>query len=149
MIQAIGSAGTSSYALQGPRAGAPPKPPDPRELFQKVDGDGDGSLNLEELQAMLEEMAQARSAEEGTAPARERPPEPTAEELLSRLDTDGDGLVSQAELEAGRPQGPPPGGGPGGSAGPAELANGVDLLRYLRDSGEDDERRTSYLSLTA
>ena len=80
MIQAVGTSGIAMSTMQ--RAGPPPQP---KEVFAKADSDESGALNVDELQAMLDELAEKI----GSAV-------PTAEELLGKLDTDGDGEISSA-----------------------------------------------------
>lgn len=94
MIQSIGSATTALTSLQRPSM----RPPEPQEIFSRSDSDSDGTLTADELQAMLDEIAE-KMGNEG----------PSAADLLEKLDTDGDGALSSAEFEAGRPEGPPPG----------------------------------------
>ncbi|MBI4775513.1 MAG: EF-hand domain-containing protein [Deltaproteobacteria bacterium] len=93
-----------------------------RNPFEKLDSDGDGSLDKVEISSMAEKLAQKTGESVD------------ADEIVSKLDTDGDGLVSQEEFEAGRPEGPPPGmmgGGPMGS-------ETKSLLSEMGDSEEDD-----------
>jgi len=81
----------SGQAVQAKGATAP-TPPSPDEVFAKADADGDGSLNIQDLSAMLsqhETHAAARGSHEPGAGAGGPPPR-------------GAG-------------GPPPGGGAGGS----------------------------------
>jgi hypothetical protein len=93
MVQSVGFSSPAVSSL--PRPSGPP--PDPKEVFSRNDSDGDGTLNADELQTLLDEVA-AKMGGDG----------PTAADLLKKLDGDGDGSVSGAEFEAGRPQGPPP-----------------------------------------
>jgi hypothetical protein len=103
MISSIGSSNSlaAMQSMAATKGTARPAPPDPQEMFSKLDTDGDGKVSLEELKAMSESM-----------PAHGNGEAPSAENILSGLDTDGDGTVSFAEFEAGRPperpQGPPP-----------------------------------------
>lgn len=95
MVQSVGFA-TTTTTMGMARAGA--RPPDPQEVFSRNDSDGDGTLKADELQTLLDEIAEKMGGD-GT----------TAAELIERLDSDGDGALSSAEFEAGRPEGPPPG----------------------------------------
>lgn len=66
------------------------------KMFAKLDGDGDGQIDLasltEELQASTEtDPGKARFLED-----------------LKAADTDGDGMVSEAEFNAMKPPEPPP-----------------------------------------
>ncbi|NBX66797.1 MAG: hypothetical protein EBQ96_07365 [Proteobacteria bacterium] len=83
-------------------------------LIDSLDGDGDGSLNLDEFKAGKPTGG------------------PSAEDVFSQLDSDGDGSVTASELESGLPQGgppggfppggPPPGGKPGGAGGGGDIS---------------------------
>ncbi len=137
MIQAVGTSGVAMSTMQ--RAGPPPPP---KEVFSKVDSDQSGTLNLDELQAMLDQLAEKMG---GSVPS--------AEEMMDKLDTDGDGELSTAELEAGRPeggpQGPPPGPPPNAAQGTVQATSASDvvnagLLAYLSDDGS---RNTSILNI--
>lgn len=133
MIQAVGTSGIAMSTMQ--RAGPPPPP---KEVFSRVDSDESGTLNLDELQAMLDELAEKMGASG-----------PSAEELMGKLDTDGDGEVSAAEFEAGRPEGPPPEPPPDAAqeASRSTSASDVDnfgLLAYLSD---DTSRNTAILNI--
>lgn len=137
MIQAVGTSGIAMSTTQ--RAGPPPPP---KEVFSKVDSDSSGTLNLDELQAMLDQLAEKMGASA-----------PSAEELMGKLDTDGDGEVSAAEFEAGRPEGPPPGPPPGSPPGAAQEtaqttsvsdATSLGLLAYLSDT---ESRNTATLNI--
>lgn len=83
--------------------GAMGSPPDPVEIFNKVDEDEDGSLNETEAQSLADMISKATGEEMD------------AEALLATYDTDEDGVLSEEEataaLEANRPEGPPPQGG--------------------------------------
>lgn len=137
MIQAVGTSGIAMSTMQ--RAGPPPPP---KEVFSKVDSDSSGTLNLDELQAMLDQLAEKMGASA-----------PSAEELMGKLDTDGDGEVSAAEFEAGRPEGPPPGSPPGQPPDAAQEtaqatsvsdATSLGLLAYLSDN---ESRNTATLNI--
>lgn len=77
------------------------------DLFGKVDADASGSVNAEELQALLEKMSGGTASQTGVG----------SDALFSQLDTDGDGGLTQAEFDAGRPSGSEGGGGGGGGMG--------------------------------
>jgi hypothetical protein len=119
------NASLASMRMQGSR-------PEPQAIFDSADGDGDGSLNVDELQELIDGM-----------PARPEGEGPSSEELLSQLDTDGDGALSFAEFEAGRPQGPPPGMAPPGAGG----AGGMDLAQLFAGGEEDEETVQSLYKL--
>jgi hypothetical protein len=94
-------------------------PPDPKEIFSSTDTNSDGTLKTDELQAMLDQIAEKMGG--GGL---------SAEDLIAKLDTDGDGALSSTEFEAGRPEGPPPAGS------------------YGSDGKREDETRRLGLNLT-
>ena len=79
------------------------RPPDPVEIFNKVDEDDSGGLDQTEFQDLADKISKATGEEMDT------------EALLATYDTDEDGVLSEEEaiaaLEANRPEGPPPPGG--------------------------------------
>ena len=114
MIQSVGSFSPVQYPSQraGPR-------PSAKEVFSRLDSNGDGSLDVSELQTMLDELAKKTQAM--TATGTTAAIAPTAASLLSKLDTDGDGKISAAEFAAGRPHGAHRGRGAGGPPSAAEV----------------------------
>lgn len=118
MVQSIGLSTTAMTSFTRPSG---PPPPDPQEVFQSHDSDGDGSLKADELQAMLDEIAEKMSGGGDL----------TAEDLLAKLDADDDGALSADEFAAGRPEGPPPTSG------------------YAPDGSQTDEVQRLGLSLKA
>jgi|WetSurMetagenome_2_1015567.scaffolds.fasta_scaffold1446258_1 hypothetical protein len=99
MSSAIGSVSafmsTTQNALSsGSRkaVGAPPEPPDPAEMFSKIDTDGDGKLSTDELNVFQQEMGKNAPPEGAKGP---KPPD--ASQMMSDMDTDGDGAISQDE----------------------------------------------------
>lgn len=120
-----GSAGMSGKMTQGGPMGAPPNP---SEIFDKVDIDNSGGLDEAEFQALADKISEATGEEVDVA------------ELFATYDEDGDGVLSDAEthtaMEANRPEGPPPGGmmgGMGGMQGPPP----PDPLQIFNDADED------------
>jgi hypothetical protein len=93
MVQAIGSSTPAMTGLSRPSG----PPPDPKEVFSRSDSDSDGTLKTDELQVMLDEIAEKMGG--GGL---------SAEDLIAKLDTDGDGALNSEEFDAGRPEGPPP-----------------------------------------
>lgn len=91
--------------------------------FEKVDANGDGSLDETEISTMADKVSEMTGESVGK------------NDILTKLDTDGDGLVNPEEFKAGRPKGPPPGmmgvGVQGGSM--------QSLLDLLNDSEDDEE----------
>ena len=75
--------------------------------FEKLDSNGDGSLDKTEISSMAEKLSEMRGESVD------------AGQIISKLDSDGDGLVNEEEFEAGRPEGPPPGMMGGGMPGSA------------------------------
>ncbi|MBK6736285.1 MAG: EF-hand domain-containing protein [bacterium] len=106
-----------------------PAPPDPKEMFNSIDTDGDGKVTLAEMQAMSESM-----------PSRGDGDQPAAEDMFAELDGDSDGAVSFEEFEARRPSGPPQGPPPQMMA--AGGSGGFDLAALF---GERDEEATGSL----
>lgn len=132
MIQSIGgmNAGLAAMRMQSQR-------PDPQKAFEGVDGNSDGSLNIDELQELID-MKSEKTGETG----------PSADELMAQLDSDGDGALSFAEFEAGRPQGPPP-GGKGGPGGPGSMNSqaGMDLSQLFAGGQEEDEETLGLMEI--
>lgn len=110
------------------------KRPDPEEMFNKIDSDGDGSISESELTSLQENMT-ARSGQ--------------SVDLVSNMtdfDADGDGLLSQDEMgglmQSKREELGPPPGPPGGmmSAGDfSTVSSGMVSEAYLANSGLDDQ----------
>ena len=104
------------------------------DLFNKVDRDGSGSVDTDEMTAFTEHMSAGSDGPEVAS--------------FRTLDSDGDGSLSQAEFDAGRPQanregastpprgaqgvgGPPPMGGPDAAAGAsASSSESADSSTY-------------------
>lgn len=134
MVSSIGS--TSSTAMLQARStqAGRPAPPDPREMFTRLDTDGDDKVTLEEMQAM--------PAPPGAGDRGEGQSAPSLEDLFAELDGDGDGYVSFAEFEARRPPEPPRGGAPGTATG-----GGIDLAALF--AAEQDQGERSLADLLA
>lgn len=140
MISSIGSMNTNAISSQRPPG---PPPPTPEEKFQELDTDTSGSLDLEELLSMAEQLSQMTGVEI------------SAEDLLEKLDADGSGSVEVAEMP--NPQergfrGPPPFLAEDGSVQDytdmTDSFNPLDsLLSYL--SADDEEASSSLWSLEA
>jgi Ca2+-binding EF-hand superfamily protein len=101
----------------------PPPPPSPEERFNELDSDGDGGLNVEELEVMAEEISSM------TGQAID------AEEALATYDANEDGVLNMDEMENMMSElraelGPPPNMKEGGSMADA-------LAAYLEDSDEN------------
>lgn len=76
-------------------------PANSKDLFAKVDTNGDGSIDAAESQVLSEKI----KADTGK----------DTSDMFAKLDKDGDGKLSKAEFEAGKP--PRGAGGPGGAQG--------------------------------
>ena len=129
MISSISGTGGGMAAMQAARSR-----PNPEELFNQIDADGDGSVNAAEIQTMADHLAE-RMGDEA----------PSAEDLMAKLDTDSNGAMSFAEFEAGRLQGPPPGGMPPGMSFNASAE--MDLSSLFQSS--EEEEVSTYDSLYA
>ena len=95
IISQLDTNGNGQVSQEEFDAGRPKGPPagGMDSLFDKIDANGDGSLDETELNAFVQSMSNTTGNS------------PTAEDLISKLDTDGNGLISQTEFEAGRPEG--------------------------------------------
>jgi len=94
--------------------------------FEKVDSNGDGSLDKNEIVTMTEKISEMTGQSVD------------ANEMLSNLDSDGDGLLSQEEFKAGRPKGPPP-----GMAGMMGGGNSIQSLLDMINGSENDSSSDS------
>lgn len=108
------------------------------DLFSKLDTDGNGEVSSDELQVMLDKMAQDHG---GTARS--------ASDEISRMDTDGNGTLSASELQAGRQRaggpglhgGPPPGPPPAEATASSDAASSTDSLQSLLQAIDTDGNR--------
>lgn len=83
-------------AGQGPRDG--------KDLFAKVDTNGDGSIDAAESQVLSDKVKSETGKD--------------TSDMFAKLDKDGDGKLSKTEFDAGKPPRPPQGaGGPQGAQG--------------------------------
>jgi EF-hand domain pair len=139
MISSIGTMNMGAVARQRP----PGPPPKPEEMFQSLDVDESGALDLEELQAMAEKVSEMTGVEM------------TAEDLMAKMDTDGNGSLEVGEMEPpekGEFRGPPPflaeDGSVQNTTGNSESFNPLDsLLSYL--SAAEEEASSSLWSAEA
>jgi Ca2+-binding EF-hand superfamily protein len=105
-------------------------------LFASVDANSDGSLDTDEMEALMARV-QSDTGED-------------VSDKIAALDEDGDGSLSKSEFDAGKPSGPqgmppggpPPGGGPGGPGGPggaggASEASDTTTTYDALDTNED------------
>jgi hypothetical protein len=122
--------------------------PDPREMFNRIDKDGSGGIDADELSALTEKMAE-RSGEAIDA-----------DKLMETYDSDGDGVLNEEEthsaMESLREEmGPPPGGGRPPMGGPMAnegmgFMDGRGLYLEENDGGQSliDQMLTSLPELT-
>lgn len=97
-----------------------------QKMFSKIDTNGDGKLDADELAAMV-----ANGPKGG----------PTADDILGKIDTNGDGAISESEFNAGQDQaqgagGPPP--PPMGNVSSEEFAK-----QLFADSDTDGDGKLS------
>lgn len=128
MISSV--SGMTSGLTNMTAASQPPEPPSSEELYDELDTNADGVLSTDELQAMADKMAEDMGSDA-----------PSVDDLMSELDSDGDGALSFAEFEAGRPEGPPPGGMMPPGSGSSESMDLADLF----SGGEEEDEETSLL----
>jgi len=92
-ISSIGSGAWSSYARMSTQR--PPAGKDgaqmKEDLFAKMDGNGDNSIDADELAAMVSATGSS-----------------SASDWFKTSDSDGDGTLSKDEYDAGKPPPPPP-----------------------------------------
>lgn len=142
MISSIGSTQSTAVLQARSAMSSRPAPPDPQEMFTRLDTDSDGKVTLEEMQAM---PAPPGGGEHGAGQAGQAGQAgPSAEEMFSEFDTDGDGVVSFAEFEARRPPEPPQGGAPGSASG-----SGMDLAALFAQELDEDTTARSLADLLA
>ena len=96
-----------------------------QQMFAKLDNDGDGQIDLSQLQAQSEEMSV------------NDPHFADLVESLTAADTDGDGMVSEAEFEAMEPPGPPPPPPGDEMSGQMDMSQLLDSL-YSEDGSENE-----------
>jgi Ca2+-binding EF-hand superfamily protein len=120
MISSVG--GSTPWISQDYSAGAAAQRH--KDMFTKLDTNGDGSIDLTELQAAISKGGKGKGAAA----------------LMKQIDTNGDGLISQdendaflTEMEKSRPQGPPPGPPPGGGAKDAKGSTSTDTANKIFD----------------
>lgn len=93
------SSSGSSSAI-GSKQGPPPPPPSPEEMFKKVDSDSSGAVSSDELQTMLDKMAEMTGQSQD------------ASALITQYDSDSDGSLNSAEMDSMMksmgPPSPPP-----------------------------------------
>ena len=118
---------STTMGRSGPNGGG--HPPDPSEMFNKVDKDGSGGLDQTEFVTLSNKISEVTGEEID------------AEEIFAAYDEDGDGVLNedetQAVMEAYKPEGPPPGGGMGGPGGPGGPPPELSELVAEMDEDED------------
>lgn len=114
---------------------------DSAEQLKKMDGNGDGSLNSEELSQGMRDLMQPPSSTMEFAQSRGAANDEAGDsDLFAKLDTDGDGQLSRAEFEAGKaqrheggPHGPPPTASSGSSSSTGSTSTTYDPLDVNQD----------------
>jgi hypothetical protein len=137
MLSRSGAVGMSGKMAQ---RGAMGVPPDPSEMFDKVDIDGSGGLDESEFQTLADKIGQA------TGEAVD------VEELFATYDADGDGVLSEEEtqtaMEANRPQGPPPGGMPAqGQGGMSASSAGIASYLQMASLGMEQDQSSNMFAM--
>lgn len=89
-----------------------------QQMFNKIDTNGDGKHDKDELAAMVANGPQGA---------------PSVDEILSSFDTDGDGAISESEFEAAAPSGQPMQGPPPMMGGMKGMAT-ADFLEQMFNS---------------
>ena len=109
-------------------------------MFAKMDPDGDGQIDLSQIQAEAKEVD---SVDSHLARMLED---------LQAADTDGDGMVSKEEFEAMKPPDGPPPGGPVGempdfmsALKAAEESDNSSLAQMLYSSAGESAESTNYV----
>jgi len=143
-LLALLQAGQSlSGGIGGTEGSNPPPLPDKAQMFSRMDSNGDGALNLEELKSIVENdngkgPLQSIMDKEGIS----------IEELFKKIDTDKSGSIDQTEMDtfmkSMRPPKPP--GGMSASntvSGSTTVSGGTTSLSKVDDSDEDDQKVSS------
>jgi Ca2+-binding EF-hand superfamily protein len=121
MVGSVSSTSTSAYTTAGTTSATQRH----KDMFAKLDANGDGKVDTLELSAVTSKNSKG----------------PDAAALMKQIDTNGDGSISETENDTfltvmenpmkgnakgamgaaagGRPPGPPPGGAPGGASSTA------------------------------
>jgi Ca2+-binding EF-hand superfamily protein len=104
-----------------------------QSLFNKIDQDGDGSIDKTEMESVLSKSG------------------PSVEDIFSKLDTDQDGVIGKNEFEEAlsklrehHPPGPPPQANMG--AGPEDMFNKID---QNADGSITKDELTSFMGQSA
>ena len=95
-----------------------------KQMFQKLDQDGDGKVTKDELTAAMPQDGKG----------------PSVDDIFSQVDSNEDGYIDESEndaflekMESQRPDGPPPGPPPGG-ADPSKMAE--ELFKKADTDGD-------------
>lgn len=114
-------------------AGQRPKPPNPTEMFENMDSDGDGAVSETEFTSAMEQVKETEGNRPPPPAGKDGAQAPSIEELFAKIDSDSDGQISLDELKADFESRKPEQGGPppppqGGSSGPdlTELFSKLD-----------------------
>lgn len=132
-----GSAGVSGKMAQSGAMGAPP---DPTEMFDKVDLDSSGGFDQSEFQTLADKISEATGENVDV------------EEMFATYDADGDGLLSQEEteaaLEADRPEGPPPACmSPQGQGGMSTSSAGIASYLQMASLGMEQDQSSNMFAM--
>ena len=132
-IDSIGSVGTSATDFAAFR----------KQLFQKSDTNGNGTLNQDELTASLKNAPKPPGADAANAP--------DSTKVFQSLDTNGDGQVTEEEMDAGfadkaaqTKSAPPPSGGaaPSGGSGKTSGSTGSSSSNKTYDKMDANKNGT-------
>ena len=127
---------TISSAVNGKQGPPPPPPPKPEEMFNELDSDSSGTLSSDELQTLLDKMAEMTGQSQD------------ASTLITQYDSDSDGSLNSDEMDSmmksmGPPPPPPPQQARSGSSSSDESSSSLqDALASLLQNSDQSSVST-------